>query len=218
MKVCQFSGEFYFLLGADEDYQSSNNTIRTLILSKLIGSELSLLLNLLPNLRRLETNLIGLTIEQLHLNVYHTSLEKLRLTVTDPLNDLKTILPYTPLLKQLRITGKITENMVLLYFEALAKIFRSEVKNLRQFDCELYFHAWATQVDILVIQQLHPLFKKIQCHRGSNINRCYTTDLREYPRDSEYSCEYNSSFFSIVIPLNYNIVSFRHRKTERMCF
>ncbi len=196
MKVCQFSGEFYHLLEAEEDYQSPNNTIRTLTLNKLVGSQLSLLLNLLPNLRRLETNLVELTTDPLHLNAHHTSLEKLRLTVEDPLNDVKIILPYTPLLKQLRVTGKITENMVLLYFKELAKILRSEAKNLRQFDCELYFHAWDDQANVRVIQQLHPLFKKIQCHLGSNINQCYTTDLSEYPPYSEYSREYNSSFFA----------------------
>jgi hypothetical protein len=195
LKVCQFSGDFYQLVAADNDHQSPNNTIRTLTLNKLVGSQLSLLLNLLPNLRRLETNLTELTIDPLHMNVHHTSLELLRLTVEDPLNDLQIILQYAPLLKKLRVTGKINEDTVSLYFKALAKILRSEAKNLQQFDCELYFHAWADQTNILVIQQLHPLFKKIQCHQGNNINQCYTTDLSEYPRYSEYSCEYNSSLF-----------------------
>ncbi len=189
LKVCQFSGEFYHLLEGDEDYLSSNNTIRTLTLNKLVGSQLSLLFNHLPNLRRLETNLILPINNSLHPIVHQNSLEKLRLTVKDPLNDVKIILPYTPSLKQLRITGKVGEDTVLSYFETLAKILRSEAKALQQFDCELYFHAWSIQVDVRVIQQLHPLFKKIKCHLGSNVNQCYTTDLNEYPVYSEYSRE-----------------------------
>ena len=193
LKVCQFSGEFYYLSNGDEVYQSPNNTIRTLALDRLIRSDLGFLLNLLPNLRRLETSLIEPTTNTLYPIVQHTSLEKLCLTVENPLNDLKVILPCTPLLKQLRIIGKIGEKTVLSYFKALAIFFHSEAKNLQRFDCELYFHAWNIQASIVAIQQLHPLFKDIQCHRGSNINRCYTTDLTEYPRHSKYSCKYKSS-------------------------
>jgi hypothetical protein len=195
LKICRFSGEFDYLFDGDEEYQLSNNTIRSLTLDKLCGWDFHFLFNRFPNLRRLETSVTNATINPLYPIVQHTSLEKLRLTVEDPLNDLNVILPYAPLLKQLRITGKIGEKTVLLYFEALAKVLRSETKDLQQFDCELYFHSWSIQASILVIQRLHPLFKEIQCHRGSNINRCYTTDLNEYPRNSKYSCKYKSLVF-----------------------
>lgn len=183
------------MLELGEDYQSPNQTIRTLILDKWVGSQFGSLLNLLPNLRRFETKFSESINESLNLNVQYILLEHLRLTLKDPLNDLETMLQYTPNLKQLRVTGKITEDSALMHFEKLAKMFRSQTHNLRQFDCELYFHAWTDQVDIIVIQQLHPLFKKIQCHLGEDINQCYTTDLTEYPPFSEYSCEYRSFFY-----------------------
>jgi len=179
----------------DIDYQSPNNTIRTLILNRWIGSQLGPLLHLLPNLRRFETKFLEPMNEPLNLNTHSTLLEQLRLTLEDPFDNLENILQYTPNLKQLRVTGKINEDFALMYFEKLAKLFRSKTPNLQQFDCELYFHAWTDQVDIIVIQQLHPLFKKIQCHLGNSINQCYTTDLTEYPSFSEYSCEYRSVFF-----------------------
>jgi len=184
------------MLEFGEDCQSPNHTIRTLTLTSSVGSQFGSLLNLLSNLRRFETKFSESINKSLNLNVQHTLLEHLRLTLKDPLNDLEIMLQYTPNLKQLRVKGKITEDSALMHFEKLAKLFRSQTPNLRQFDCELYFHASTDQVDIIVIQQLHLLFKKIQCHLGEDINQCYTTDLTEYPHFSEYSCEYRSFFIN----------------------
>jgi hypothetical protein len=92
----------------------------------------------------------------------------------------------------------------------LIKIFRSYTPNLQKFNCELYFHAWDDEDDIIDIQQLHPLFKIIQCHSGSGVNRCYATDLPEYPPYSEYSCKYRRSFYKpTVTSLKYHIILFR---------
>jgi hypothetical protein len=87
-------------------------------------------------------------------------------TLNDSLNDLDEMLQYMPNLKRLRVKGKINKDSVLEYFEKLAKIIRSHTITLQCFDCELYFHSWYDQVDIIVIQQLDPLFKKIQCLWG----------------------------------------------------
>ncbi len=143
--------------------------------------------------------------------MHHTSLEYLRLVLEDPFDDLEKILQCTPNLKQLRVTGKITEDSALIYFEKLAKIFRSQAHNVRKFDCELYFHAWNAEVDVIVIQQLHSLFKKIECHQGNSINQCYATDLTEYPPFSDYSCEYKSfsTDKSKAISHKYDIMAFR---------
>jgi hypothetical protein len=174
---------------------SPNNTIRTLILSRWEGSQLGLLLNLIPNLRRFEATFPEALSGSLDLNSSHIPLEYLRMTLKVPSNDLEKMLPYMSNLKQLRVTGMITEDSILEHFEKLAKIFRSHVPNLQHFDCELYFHAWDEQVDVIAVQQLHPLFKTIQCHFGSNINQCYATDLSEYPPYSEYARKYRTFLY-----------------------
>ena len=200
LKFCQFSGEFGSLLELDPDNQIVNGTIRTLILSQTSRSELKQILCLLPQLHRCETSIVNdlystflqQTNPSSNFDIpFQTSLEHLCLTVHDPYEDLENILAYTSHLKQLRITGRILENSVFIYFEKLAKLFRCSARDLHTFDCELYFHAQNQQADIVVIQQLHPLFKTIHCHRGPNINQCYTTDLTEYPKYSEYSRKRN---------------------------
>ena len=190
LKFCQFTGEFYSAFEIDNNCQLPNNTIRALILSKWYGFQLGTLFNLLPNLHRFEANFDEPFNRSLNLNTPHTSLTVLRVTLSDPLNDLDGALQYTPHLKRLRVKGKINGDSVLEHFEKLSKIIHSHTHVLQYFDCELYFHSWNDQVDITVIQQLHPLFKKIQCLSGANINRCYTTDLTEYPLYSEYAREY----------------------------
>ncbi|CAF3865402.1 unnamed protein product [Rotaria sordida] len=187
LKICQFTGEFYSCFEIDDHCQLPNNTIRALILSQWYGYQLGPLFNLLPNLHRFETNFDEPFSRSLNLNMPHISLTDLRVTLNDLLNDLDEMLQYTPYLKRLRVKGKISKGSVLEHFEKLAKIIHSHTHILQRFDCELYFHSWNDQVDIIVIQQLHPLFKQIQCLLGKNINRCYATDLTEYPPDSEYA-------------------------------
>jgi hypothetical protein len=205
LKTCQFSGKFYHVSEFSDHRQLPNNTIRTVILNRWEGSQLGPLLDLLPNLRRFETNFLEPINELTNFNKPHMSLSYLRVTLKDPLNDLSQILPHTTNLKQLRVTGKINEDSVLEYFEKLAKILRSHIPCLQQFDCELYLHAWNDQVDTITIQQLHSLFRMIQCYLGRDINQCYTTDLTEYPYSSEYACEYRLSL-SIDFLISYVMI------------
>lgn len=167
-----------------------NNTIRTLFLSTWYGAQLGSLFNHLPNLHRFEANIDGSIDWLSKIDKSHMSLTDVRVTLNDPLNDLDKMLHYMPNLRRLRIRGKINGNSVFEYFEKLATIIRSHTITLQRFDCELYFHSWYNQDNIIVIQQLHPLFKKIQCLLGKGINQCYATDLIEYPFYSEYTCKY----------------------------
>lgn len=187
LKVCRFSGQYPHILFDKSDCQIQNTTIRSLILSRCSELQFNRILTLLPNLRRLETDIHTPRFDPLDLHLQHHSLEYLRITLGDLLSDLQIILPHVPNLKRLRIKGKITEDTVLKYFQPLAHLLRLVASNLQEFHCELYFHASIPQISIDAIQQLHPLFKNIQRHLGSNINQCYTTDLDEYPYFSEYS-------------------------------
>ena len=192
LKVCRFSGQYPSILFDKSDCQTQNTTIHSLILSRCSELQFNRVLTLLPNLRRLETNIHTPEFDPPDLHLEHHSLEYLRVTIDDLLSDLQIILSHVPNLKRLRIKGKIDEDTVLECFKPLAHLLRSVVSNLQEFHCELYFHAWNPQISIDVIQQLHPLFKKIQRHLGSGINQCYTTDLDEYPHFSEYSRQYRT--------------------------
>ncbi|CAF3466402.1 unnamed protein product [Rotaria socialis] len=203
LTLCQFSGEFYYMLELNEHYTSPNSKIRTLILNRWDGSSLCSLLNLLPNLRRFETNFLESISKSLKFNMHYITLENLRITLNDPSNDLEKILSCMPNLKYLRVKGKIPDGSVLECFEKMAKTVGTYSSNLQKFDCELYFHAWIGQVDILVIQKLHPLFKMIECHFGKLINQCYATDLTEYPIFNEYAyverMTHNTTLYSGVM-------------------
>ncbi|CAF1086646.1 unnamed protein product [Rotaria sordida] len=127
----------------------------------------------------------------------HMSLKYLRIILVNPFNDLEKILPYMPNLEELRVTGMIRERSILYHFKKLSEIFHIYTSNLKKFDCELYCDETNEQVDILIIQQLHPLFKMIQCHEdsffknfplGNRRKYCYATDLMEYTifKEREY--------------------------------
>jgi hypothetical protein len=167
-----------------------NNTIRVLVLSRWYGSQLAPLFNLLPNLHRFETNFDESINWSLKSDTSHLSLADLRVTLKDPLNDLDEMLLHMPNLKRLRVKGKINEDSVFEYFEKFIQILHFHVPILQRYDCELYYRSWNDQVDVIVIQQLNPLFNKIQCFLENIINRCYTTDLTEYPSISDYTCKY----------------------------
>ncbi|CAF1130442.1 unnamed protein product [Rotaria sordida] len=190
LKMCQFSGSYCYILIPNKQYQSLNLTIRTLVLNFLNQSGLISLLNILPNLRRLETSFPVSIRESENFNLNHISLEQLRIGLVDPSNDLEKILPYIPNLKQLRVTGKINEQSILEHFQKLTKMFCMYTSNLEKFDCELYHYGCNKQIDIFIIQQLHPLFKMIQCHSGNNFEQCYTTDLMEFPISKLITCEF----------------------------
>ncbi|CAF3629291.1 unnamed protein product [Rotaria sp. Silwood1] len=180
LKICRFSGNYYYIIIPNKQYQSLNLTIRTLILNFLNQSGLVSLLNSLPNLRRLETTFPVSIRESENFNLSHISLEQLRIGLVDPSNDLEKILPYMPNLKQLRVTGNINEQSILEHFQKLTKIFCIYTPHLEKFDCELYYYGSSKQVDILIIQQLHSLFTRIHCHSGNDFEQCYTTDLTEF--------------------------------------
>ncbi|CAF1086372.1 unnamed protein product [Rotaria sordida] len=187
LKFCQFSGKFYYMLDFNKLYQLPNLTIRTLLLGKWNASMLGPLLNFLPNLHRFETSFSESINESLHFNMYHTSIEHLRISLMDVFNDLEKILPYMPNLKQLRVTGKIPEHSISKNFENLSKILCVHTPDLQKFDCELYCHGCNEQADILIIQQFHPLFNLIQCHLGRFLSQCYTTDLTTHTTLKEFA-------------------------------
>jgi len=166
--------------------------MRAIILSQWYGSQLGPLFKLLPNLHRFEANIEESVDCLSNIDQPHMALADVRVTLNDVLNDLNGMLQFMPNLRRLRVRGKINDDSVLEHFEKLAKIIRSHTPTLQRFDCELYFHSWYEQVDIIVIQQLAPFFKKIQCLLGKNRNQCYATDLTEYPPFSEYACKYKS--------------------------
>ncbi|CAF3732731.1 unnamed protein product [Rotaria sordida] len=187
------------MLDFNKLYQLPNLTIRTLLLGKWNASMLGPLLNFLPNLHRFETSFSESINESLHFNMYHTSIEHLRISLMDVFNDLEKILPYMPNLKQLRVTGKIPEHSISKNFENLSKILCVHTPDLQKFDCELYCHGCNEQADILIIQQFHSLFNLIQCHLGRFLSQCYTTDLTTHTTLKEFA-------YSFLIIMN-NILS-----------
>jgi hypothetical protein len=198
------------MLAVEDHCGVPNNTVRILVLGVCQVPEIDWLLDLLPNLHRFEMIFQNPIDVSQTLSTPHMSITHLRVTLEDPSDDLNELLRYMPNMKVLNVTGKINDDSTALKdFEKLAEIFRTYTPGLQRFDCELYFHAWNAQVDILVIQQLHPLFKMIQCHLGKSINQCYATNLTKYPFFSIYTCEYRSSFKSEAISLKYYLVCFR---------
>ncbi|CAF3506383.1 unnamed protein product [Rotaria sp. Silwood1] len=210
LKVCQFSGKFYYMLNFNKRYQSQNCTIRTLMLSKWNASMMGSLLNFLPNLRRFETRFSESINKSLNFNMYHISLEHLHITLVDPSNDLEKILPHIPNLKQLCVIGKISEHSILKHFEKLSKVLQAHTPGLQKFDCELYCYATNDQVDTLIIQQLHSLFQLIKCHLGRFASQCYATNLTTHTTLEEFACKYRefssrdfSFLYAMVIYLWY---------------
>lgn len=190
LKTCFFTGECYSSIEIGDHCQLPNNKLHSLILNQWYGLQIGPLFDLLPNLHRFEAS-IGESVNWLaNTNKPHASLADVRVTLDNLSSDLNGLLQFMPNLKRLRVRGKISEDSVLEYFKKLTKIIHSHTPALQRFDCELYFHSWDQQVDAVVIQQLTPIFKNIQCLLGKNGNECYSTDLTEYPQFCEYACKY----------------------------
>ncbi|CAF1086391.1 unnamed protein product [Rotaria sordida] len=209
LKVLHFSGKRYYMLDIHMHNKTPNSTIRTLILHRWSGSMLVPLLNLLPNLRRLKMIFSESVNESMNFNMYQMSLTHLRISVLNPSNSLEKILPYMPNLKQLHITGMIREQSILEHFTKLTNILHIHTPDLQKFDCELFCNGMNDHIDILIIQQLHPLFKPIQRHLGDYPYQCFATNLTKYSHLKEYACEYIefiSRNFSIFICNHYIIV------------
>ncbi|CAF3506399.1 unnamed protein product [Rotaria sp. Silwood1] len=205
LKVCQFSDSIHHTQEFHKQYRLPNNTIRTLIHHISNVSTLGPLLHLLPNLRRLETSFAQCVNQSLNFDTCHISLKHLRISLVNPSNDLEKILPYMPNLKQLRVTGIIREQSILEHFKRLNNIVRIHTPILEKFDCELYCDQMNDQVNILIIQQLHPFFNMIQHHKerfleknclGNHHKYCYATDLTKYSISKEY--EYNQRITRIT--------------------
>ncbi|CAF1207224.1 unnamed protein product [Adineta steineri] len=196
LKICQLEFNDVADLKLIHNESLRNNVLRSLVLNKCNWAEFGTLLHQLTNLRRLETSFKepGLTmvnVAQPHLSIHH-----LKVTLQDPLDDLKKILKSTPNLTRLRIRGKLGRKDVPDYFKEMARFLPTLTSRLQHFDCELYCISSSSHGKESVIRQFHPLFKSVQCLFGRGDNRCYATDITIYPTNNEYeeSLPLNSSF------------------------
>jgi hypothetical protein len=71
----------------------------------------------------------------------------------------------------------------------MAQFLPELVPQLQNFDCEIHCYSDDNNDMNLIIQQLHPFFRKIRCLFGRGQNKCYATDMVIYPVGNEYQCE-----------------------------
>ncbi|CAF1192410.1 unnamed protein product [Adineta steineri] len=190
LKICQLKLKPTHDLKLCNTNRLPNNTVRSLTInSKWSWHEFEFLLNQLPHLRRLEINLSELysvSVTSIH---PRSSIKNLRITLNDPLNDLKKLLKLTPNLVRLRIRGSFGSSSALEHFNEIAKVLSDLVPGLKYFDCELYSYSWEGS-NVQNIRWLHRLYKDVQCLWGQHRNQCYATDINTYPTPNEYECEY----------------------------
>jgi hypothetical protein len=168
---------------------SPNNVLRSLVIENWDWFELSSLLHQLPNLHRLETNFEESCTSIVNCIPPHLSMSHLKITLKDPLHDLKKLLQSTPNIARLRIRGSLGSNDVIDHFEKVAEFLPILAPRLQHFDCELYCALYNSHGEEVIIQQLHPLFNRVRCLFGRGRNQCYATDIMFYPINNEYQGE-----------------------------
>lgn len=189
LKKCQLKLRDDYNFEINDSETSANSLLRSLAIDKWHWSKLGFLLHRLPNLRRFETNFEKSCESTIHCIQPHLLLKHLKITLDDPLHDVEKLLKWTPNLTRLRVRGNISSDDVLKYFEKMAQFLPTLVPHLQYFDCEIYCYFSGNEGYELIIQQLHPLFRKIRCLFGRDQYKCYATDIVTYPFGNEYHCE-----------------------------
>lgn len=192
LRVCQLEFNDAAHLKLARSNLSQNNVLRSFALNKCSWDGFGTLLRQLCNLRRLETSFDEAYNSATNALQPQLSIHHLIITLKDCIDDLKKILRCTPNLTRLRIRGNLGETDAFEHFEEMARLFPVLTPRLQHFDCELYCVSFSNHGNELVIRQLHPLFKKVQCLSGQGGNQCYATNITTYPNNDEYEREHSS--------------------------
>ena len=189
LKVCQLRYGYVNHFDCGIFRSMPNETLRSLVIDKWKCSDLGSLLHRLPYLHRLEANFEDSYTSITNSIQPHLSLRYMQITLKDPLDDLKFSLQVAPNIEQLRVRGNLEKKEVVGHFKQMAEFLLTLAPRLRQFDCELYSTAVEYHSKEYMIQQVHPLFKRVKCLRGTDGNQCYATDISYYLENNEYRRE-----------------------------